>query len=364
MAFQIKDFVSITASMLNHIRGTTTKITDLIPGSVARTLVEAPAVEIEELYLQYFNGLREAIPVATFKSFGFGKLAAAYARGYVSVSHATPPDAVLTVPTNTPFTSSDGRVYYSTQDVSWLTDQTSVRIPVIAAASGLSYNIAAASITSSTFFNSEYTVSNSAITNGRDVETDSEREARFAAYVSALSRGTEVACIYGATTATVTDEAGNIQEYVTRTGYSEIAGYFKIFIYSSNGIPSDELVTNAQRILDGRKDADTGVITPGYRAGGVRGDIVAMSQRAVPLTARVAMLDTYSLDASVVQNMTDAFATELLSVGSGEVIYADQIETALLSVTGVKSVVIDITANIVCGVSEALVPGVISVTAL
>ena len=83
--FQIKDFVSISAGSINHARAVTDKVTDWAPGSVARTLIEAPAVEIEELYLQMFLGLRDAIPVATFKSFGFEKLPAARAQGWVTV---------------------------------------------------------------------------------------------------------------------------------------------------------------------------------------------------------------------------------------------------------------------------------------
>jgi hypothetical protein len=38
MAFQIKNFVSIVAAMVNHMRATQDKITDFNVGSVARTL--------------------------------------------------------------------------------------------------------------------------------------------------------------------------------------------------------------------------------------------------------------------------------------------------------------------------------------
>lgn len=362
--FQLKDFVSITASMLNHIRGTNKKVTDLQPGSVTRTLVEAPAVEIEELYLQFFNGLREAIPVATFKSFGFDKLAAKYARGYVTVSTATPPTALLTVPAGTTFTSSDGRAYLSTADVGWAPGVQSIRIPVIAEAPGQRYNISTGSINASPFFNSSYTISNSAINNGRDEETDAEREARFAEYIGSLSRGTVQACLYAAGSATVTDDQGNIEEYVTRLGYTEIAGYVKIYIYSSAGLPSRNLITNGQLLIDGWKDTDTGVITPGYRAAGVEVEIASMVERAIPLNARVTLFSDYELDAAMKQDMSDVFATLLSETESNGTLYADSIETALLGVAGVKSVVIDITENIVCGPSEALIPGTVTVTLL
>lgn len=364
MAFQIKDFVSITASMLNHIRGATTKITDLIPGSVSRTLVEAPAVEIEELYLQIFNGLREAIPVATFKSFGFDKLPAKFARGFVSVSRVTAPSAPLTIPAGTEFTSSDGRVYLSSQEVIWLTGTTSVRIPVVAAAAGLAYNISSGSISASSFFDRTHSISNSAINNGADVETDAEREARFASFIGSLSRGTNFACLAAAESATVTDEAGNILEYVTRSGRTEIAGYVKIFIYSSAGIPSAALLAQGQRIIDGWIDPDTGKPVPGYRAGGVRMDVLSMTEREIPLTARVTMQDGFSLDEAVKQAIADEFATLLATVMPSSVLYVESIENALLSVPGIKSILISATENIICGANEAVVPGLITVTAL
>lgn len=350
--------------MLNHIRGTTTKITDLMPGSVARTLVEAPAIEIEELYLQYFNGLREAIPVATFKSFNFDKLSAAYARGYVSISRASVATEALTISAGTAFTSSDGRTYLSSAPVTWDASALTVRVPVVASAAGSSYNIAAGSINSSTAFGDTYTISNSAITSGRDVETDGEREARFADYIASLSRGTIIGCVYAAKSATITDSDGNISEYVTRIGYTEIPGYVRIFIYSSAGLPSSDLLSKAQLIIDGWEDTNTGVITPGYRAGGVRVDVDAMSERAVPLTVKVEMLSGYSLNSAVEQGLADAYASLLSSVNGGETLYIEDIDTTLLSVIGVKSVLISATENIVCAANEALVPGAITVTAL
>ena len=63
MAFQIKNFASIVASMINRMSATQNKVTDFNVGAVGRTLIEAPAIEIDQLYQQMFNGLKEAIPV-------------------------------------------------------------------------------------------------------------------------------------------------------------------------------------------------------------------------------------------------------------------------------------------------------------
>ena len=364
MAFQIKDFASITASIINHARATTKKITDWVPGSVARTLVEAPAVEIEELYHQMFIGLREAIPVATFKSFGFDRLPKAYATGIVSVSVETALTDALTIPAGTAFTTTDGRSYSSTTEVIWDAGASAITIPVIAAAAGASYNVAAGSITDSPFFSSEYTISNQAISTGRDDETDAEREARFADFIGSLSRGTIEACKYAVRSAVVSDSAGMTTEYVTRVGLYETPGFVRVYMYSSAGVPSVQLVTNAQRLLDGYTIDATDEIVPGFRCGGVRADAIAMSEREVPIALQVDMLSGYALTEAVKQELKDAYATVLLNVKPGETLYVGTIKDALLDVLGVSKIVIDITSNITCGVFETLVPGDMAITAL
>lgn len=364
MSFQIKSFNDIVLSKINHARSATEKITDWAPGSVARTLVEAPAVEIEELYLQMFLGLRDAIPVATFLSFGFERLPAAVAVGYVSVSSQTPLANQLTIPLGTEFTAIDGRKYTTTAAVTWAAGSSLVQIPVQHTEAGLVGNIAAGAITSSPFFGSEYTVSNQAIETGRDVETDTEREARFAEFVQSISRGTLVACTYEAKQSRVLDGNGNLAEYVTRIGVDEQAGHVRIYLYSSLGTPSAALLADGQYRIDGTTDPVTGAVTPGYRAAGVRVDVLGMLERAVPLSIRVEMLDGYTVDASVRQQLSDIFAVQIRSVQPGETLYLGTLIEALLVVPGVLSIVPASTENIVCEINEALTPGVLTITSL
>ncbi len=348
--------------MLNHIRGTTTKITDLVPGSVARTLVEAPAIEIEELYMQIFLGLKEAIPVATFNSFDFTALPPAFAIGSVTASRSAPAAEDLTIPAGSVFTSDDGRQYLSRVDTVFPLTATSLTLQVIAAAAGSAYNIAAGSITGSVVFDSAYTITNAAIINGRDAETDSERQIRFADYIAGLSKGTLAACRYAAAQTALYDVDGNITEHVTRIGLSESSGYIRIYLYSSAGIPSVELVAAAQLRIDGYEDVQANKVVPGHRAAGVRVDVIAMVELAVDLSAVITMLPGYDFDAATVTAVESAFSVLLGNTEAGSVLYVTDIETAVLSVAGVASVRISATENLVCPANTALVLGAATIS--
>jgi Baseplate J-like protein len=362
VSFQIKDFASIVASQVNHARATTTKITDFLPGSVARTIMEAPAVEIEELYLQMFLGLRDAIPVATFLSFGFDELPARVARGFVSVSTAPAPAADIAIPAGTVFSTEDDRVYTSTEAVTWATGQLVVRVPVAASVAGLAGNAAAGAITSSPSFGDGFTVSNALIANGADAENDAEREARFAEFVASLSSGTEVAVIFAARRAMVLDADGNIFESVVRVGYTEEPGIVRLYLYSTAGLPSSEILATAQRIIDGERNDDVGLLVAGYRSAGVRLDVLPMVERAVPLSVQVEMLPGFDLTSSVIQDLGDAFGTAVRAVSPGSTLLLGSLLEQMLETSGVRSLNPVTTSNIVCAPNEALIPGVLTAT--
>lgn len=364
MAFQIKNFRSIVASMINVFRGATDKVDDMQPGSVARTLMEAPASEIEELYMQMFLGLRDAIPVAVFLSFGFDLLPAARAAGYVSISVETAPTEQSLISAGTVFYAVDGRTYTSIQDVVWQSGEAIVRVPVACAVSGSVGNAAAGVINSSPSFDDTYTISNAAITTGRDIETDSERQARFADYVAALSQGTVIASRYHASQATVLDADGNVLEYVTRVGIKEDAGYVVIYLYSNSGLASLLLVENAQNRIDGLRADDGSVVYVGTKAAGIRFEVQQMVERQVPFSVKVGMLDGYELTNHVRQLMYDIYASVLAKVQPEEVLYIGTVVDALLATKGVKEVVPVSTQNIVCGVDEVVTPGTFTVSLL
>ncbi len=365
MAFQIKHFTDIVASEINAARAATTKLTDFQPGSVARTMLEAPAVEIEELYHQCFIGLREAIPVATFRSFGFNRLPASRARGYVTVASEFPRTQDLTIPAGTEFRRIDGYKYTSTADTMWPAGSSMVVVFVEAEGLGIGGNAATGAINASPYFaNSPITISNQGINTGREAESEVEREARFAEFIAALSRGTIETCLYAARQAQVIDGNGVQTEYVTRSGKVENAGHVRIYLYSSLGLPSPELLADAQRRLDGWRDEVTGEITPGFRPAGVRVDALPMVERAVTLSIRVSMLPGAALSNEVRQRMRDIFSSAVVTVLPGETLFLGNVVEMLLHVPGVRAIVPVSTENYVCAENEVLIPGSFSASVL
>lgn len=365
MPFQIKDFRSITLSQINHARAATDKITDFIPGSVARTLMEAPAVEIEELYLQMFQGLLEAIPVATYLSFGFDRLPASRAIGVVSISAVEVRDFDMLIPAGSQFLATDGRIYQSTVNVTWVAGNQVVSVPVSYVTTGIVGNAGEGLIRSSNLFPaSTFTISNSAITGGRDEETDAERMARFAEYIGALSRGTVAACMFTVRNTRILDSDGGIFEYVTRVGMVEEPGHVRMFIYSNIGAASDELLALAQARIDGSRDPLTGVITPGVRAAGVEVEVLRVTERPVSMGIKVGMLPGFTLSTAVRQRLTDIFATQVRAIQPGGVLQLGVMVEELLAATGVRAIVPTTGENFSCAADEALTPGTITIEAL
>lgn len=368
MAFQIKDFASIVAGALNHLRGSTDRITDFRPGSVARTLVEGPSVEIEQLYQQMFIGLREAIPVATFQSFGFDRLPAARAYGTLIVTREDVAEEAVTIPLGTSFLASDGRTYLSTAAVVWPADATFVEVPVQSSLVGLAGNISAGGIVSSGWLSGlgyATEIQSPPISTGRDQESDLEREARFAEYIRSISRGTVDAVMYAAKQAQVT-VGGVREEYVTRAGIIENPGRVLVFLYSSHGTPSDALIADGQRRIDGYYDSSTGLSVPGYRGAGVRVDVLPMVERVVTFGVQVAMFPGFALDANVENDMTDIFDVAVRNIAAGGTLYVGTLVERLLTVRGVRKVVPlpGSNENILCAQNEVLIPGAFAVDAL
>lgn len=375
--FQIKDFASISAALVNWMRANTSRVTDFNAGSVVRTMLEATAVEIEELYIQAFVGLKEAIPVSVYQTFGFPALAAQSASGIVRFTAPGAAVAAISIPAGSQVKSSSNGQIYSTQASAFiLIGQTYVDVLVAASTPGTVGNAEFGTITEIVgSLPGVSAVSNpSRFFNGRDAESVDERRARFQGYISTLARGVKAAVEYGAKTAKVVNSLGVTIEYVAFAGVVEpyIADptqpISKILCYVHNGVSatSGDLVTEAQKIIDGYVDGDGNPVAgSGWKAAGVVCVVAAASDAPVDVTGTVSVDPGFS-DSAVLAECQSAVQGYIQGRPVGaKVQFAEVVAILKRDVAGVVNVVITTpSADVVVASNAKAVPGTITLTAV
>lgn len=341
--FQIKDFSSISASILNYAKAVQSKITDFSIGSVARTMLEAPAVEIEELYQQMFIGLKESIPVAIYNSFDFTRLAALSATGIIRVT-ITPVATNTLIAAGATFSSSAySTAFVSLYDATITAGGSYVDVTVAAKVPGAVGNVAA-----STAFTVQPTVQSmisalalSTFTNGRDLETDQQRKSRFASYILTLNHGTIAALRYGLSLANIKDGNGNVTESIKHMAIiepyignpAEPIALVNCYIHNGVSGASSGLLTQAAKILYGYTEAD-GTIVTGWQAAGVHVVVYAATNVTINVTATVTVDSNY-VTATVKAAVESAISDYIANLGIGGDALKSEIIAAAMGVPGV-----------------------------
>jgi hypothetical protein len=371
MAFQLKSFPSIVAGMINHMRGIQSQITDFNVGSVARTLLEAPAIEIDQLYQQMWNGLLEAIPVATFNSFNFAALQPTPASGIFTVDIAVQTTDTL-IPGGTTFTAvGSSTSYVSESDVTITAGNTTA--PVLAAASttGSATNLPAGSSMSITPIPAGFisAINAAALANGTDLETDDQRLQRFQSYISTLSRATPLAIVYGAKTAQLLSADGLVLEQVKTaavvepwlTDSSQPIGLVNLYVHNGVGSTSGALVNQANTVVYGYTDSN-GNKVPGWKAAGAKVVTAAASEVDIDVTAVLTALPSY--DPTVLIPLVEAaLSTYALGLDQGVSWQYDEAIVTAKSVPGVANFVLTApAADVASTAAQKIMPGAYTVT--
>lgn len=284
--FRTKTFAEITASMLGHARAVQRRISDWNVGSVARTMLEAPASEIDQLYQEMAQGLVEAIPTAVYRSFDFDLLDARHATGVLRFTARGGHNTPIVIPVGFLVSTANGQRYQTAEAGSIPVGETMAEVLASALAPGAAGNVSAGAVTRVISSGAGLAVTNPlAFENGRGKETESERKLRFVEFVRTLARGTTASLSYIAKLAALTDpRTGVAIERVVRAVVSETTGHVDLFIHNGAGNTSAALVARTQQLVDGADGVS------GYRPAGMRVDVVAMEEIpvAVAITAEVA----------------------------------------------------------------------------
>lgn len=372
MAFQIKTFTSIVLGMINQMRASQTQVTDFNVGSVARTLIEAPAIEIDELYQMMFVGLREAIPVSIYNSFNFTALPVEAASGVARFSSTLPATVNVLIPAGTLIRAPSSIYEYATMvDATLLVGHSTVDVMVYCRKVGAVTNALAGTLTELVLpISGINAVTNQlAFTTGRDAETDVERKQRFIAYISGLARGTISAVEYGVKLASLHDVLGNVVEDVQfakivepyLTDVAQPVGYAKLYVHNGGGGTSALLVAEAKKVVDGYYATD-GTPVPGWKAAGVKMDIIAATDIPVSVTAALTISSYYNA-VTVRAAAVLAVQTYIGALGIGISISQSEIIATIMKVAGVTKVILSLPVGDVTALnSQKVIPGTIALT--
>jgi uncharacterized phage protein gp47/JayE len=362
--FRTKSFLEIIGSMMGQARATQRTISDWNKGSVARTLLEAPANEIDQLYQEMAQGLVEAIPVAIYRSFEFDLRDAQYSAGLLRFTARPGHNQPITIPVGFLVSTTTGQRYQTAEAGTMQVGQDSIDLLAVAIETGTAGNASAGTITRlvGSGLGLVGVTNPQAFSNGRSQETPAERKLRFVEFVRALARGTPASLRYIAKQAAMVDATTGVAiERVARVEVEETTGHTTLYIHNGTGATSAELVAQVLRLTEGYYDAD-GLPVPGYAPTGMRVDVLAMAETpvSVRLAAQVPLvLRSETLRAQIVEAIR---ATILATPNRGRLTPLSLINAAV-ALDAVGGAEIEAPTVIVpCPVSTVLVPGDIVVT--
>jgi phage-related baseplate assembly protein len=359
--------------MVNYAKATQDKLTDFNIGSAARTMLESPAIEIEELYQQMWNGLDESIPIAVFNSFDFPALEARSATGMVRI-YITPTANPLAVAGGTVFTTTDSTSlsFATLTDITIPGGSSFYDVKVVAVLPGSDGNVAIG-----TDFTSSPSISGlinaeaiNGFLDGTEAEDLEDRKNRFVEYISTLSRGTNAALCYGAKTAQILSSTGYVIEGVRQavviepwlTDNNAVPGLIYLYIYNGTGTASGSLTDLVSKVVDGYYDTN-GKPVPGWKAAGVKVIVASATIVSVNVTATVT-IDTANYDsAATLALVSAAIASYISGLNIGQDVIISEIVSRAMQVDGVTNFHLTVpAADVVIAESAKAVAGTLAIT--
>ena len=357
-------------AMVFEIVGLSTLLTDLNTGGIARSICEALGIELEKLDAKMFFGIQRAIPVILYTALNFPRLSPVKATGIVTFTRVPATTGDITIPIGTkltaPATPQGPAVSFSTLSAAILKNKYgAVNVAVAADAGGSGGNISAGRITviQVPIGNVQSVYNHAAIKNGRDEETEEERLVRFRKYVINLARSPLAGIESGAGTAQLVDVGGIVVERVAKALAIEpenTIGQVSVYIDNGGGTASDDLVAEAQRIVDGYRDVN-GNLVVGYKAGGIKAKVSAIESIIVPVTLELTIASGFTFDA-VKTDVIDVIEDFFLNLEPGAPLIFVDLSVVVAETPGVYDVqFVTPTANMNVAQTQRLLSGAITI---
>ena len=373
--FQVKNLNSIVASMINNVNALSSELTDFNIGSKNRTILEAVARELDQYYQNFLKGIYEAIPVAIYKSFVFGRQPASQTSGYVTFTRVSGTIENVSIPEGTQVRVPNTTKTYATNSaVTIAAGEDTIDAFVVATVAGSDWNVAADTITElvSSVTNVASVTNASSFSNGSDEESDYERKLRFQLWVSNLARATRTSIEYGAKLAQITDDNGVPTEIVDKVLIHEPCidddpagdvGIVNVYLWNGVDGASTALRAEVKKILLGYTN-DEGEQVPGWKGAGIIVYVYEVEADTQDLEISIETETGYTVDSlstEINQAVDDVFS----ALEIGENLLISRLIDSIMDVLGVNDVQITTpVANVVADWNHILIKGDVTLSAL
>lgn len=339
-----RSFEKILLGMVIWFRGLSKKVTDFSIGSTIRTLFEAVAMEIEELYVYFQNATEYAIKNSLYETFGFKQRATTKSLVLVTFT-AESAHSTINIPKGFQVKTSEGLVFETIESASITSSLSTLSLMANCTVNGPIGNIDAATITEFV----DYLEGLSSVTNlseaygGTTGESESSRQKRFILFISTLARGTEDAIRYAISTVPVITSA-LIKE--------EFPGVVSVYVSTNSGLVSDDTLSAVETAIDL------------YRAAGIQFNVASVTLTSISATVSVGLDPDYDVD-TYEALISAAITNYILNRGVGEDFVPSHLIAAIINIDSeaIKSCTVSVpAAKQVAGPAVKWYPGTVTVT--
>ena len=296
-----KSISDILGGLIDYTSTHTSEITDFTPGSIIRSIYEAEAMELEQLYTLSIENILWGIRHSVLDAFGFTPKDATAAFGYVTVTLSTPLASPLVLAKGTSFYSSKDTesIMFVTQDSYFLdTGTSSFQVVVYCTQLGTIGNIDSNYIDtmSSTQITSKTATNEEPFATGTDEESTDSVLKRFRQFVATRGRATVNAVDYAARSV----------PGVTGVYVYEDTGEFTVYAHDANGDLNPYMlnqVTNAVNL---------------YRPVGIPWSVSPVIKLVKGITFEIAVTDSTLVDDSFQTGLAEYVKKYLQSFTAGQ----------------------------------------------
>lgn len=316
-----KSISDILGGLIDYTSTHTSEITDFTPGSIIRSIYEAEAMELEQLYTLSIENILWGIRHSVLDAFGFTPKDATAAFGYVTVTLSTPLAAPLVLAKGTSFYSSKDtaeNIMFVTQDSYFIdTGTSSFQVVVYCTQLGTIGNIDSNYIDtmSSTQITSKTATNEEPFATGTNEESTDSVLQRFRQFVATRGRATVNAVDYAARS--VPGVAG---VYVYET-----TGKFIVYAHDANGDLNPYMmnqVTNAVNL---------------YRPVGIPWSVSPVSKLVKGITFEIAVADSSLVDDSFQTGLAEYVKKYLQSFTVGQYLVRNELTKYIMGYSTIIS---------------------------